>query len=222
MSSYVRPSPGAIATATAVAVVIALGLADLGAAPRDDGQGRATAKPARRISTAAKCSSDLGVGVTGRRRYCDVLVAKTGAASISMAIPPHTGAATLMFDLHNRFTVPPKGVEPADAFVRAAAVVAVVRPMGQVIDRAAVRREYRTTEDLFDRLAGGSPPTGYKAVAPGFPEAVRITIPAGVESVGIVGVRLEFATRAGRGTAEAPQRPIAIVSNLRIDYLPAR
>lgn len=205
-----------------VLATLAVLVADLAAGPLAAGQGRATAKPARRMTTTAACSSDLGLGVTGRRRYCDVLVAKTGAASISMPIPAHIGAATLMFDLHNRFTVPPKGAEPADAFIRAAAIVAVVRPMGQVIGRAAVRREFRTTEDLFDRLAGGSPPTGYKAVAPGFPEAVRITIPAGVESIGIVGVRLEFATRAGRGTADAPQRPIAIVSNLRIDYAPVR
>mgnify|MGYP001370439253 CR=1 FL=1 len=43
----------------------------------------------------------------GRSRWRPlVIVASVAADSVSVAIPPHTGAATLSFDLHNRFTVP--------------------------------------------------------------------------------------------------------------------
>jgi hypothetical protein len=186
-------------------------------------QRKPAAPPRPMLTTSATCVSDLGMGVTSRRRYCDVMVAKTGAASVEMVIPTHVGAATLMFDLHNRFNVPPAGTAVGDAFQRAVALVAVVRPMGQLIDRAAVRREFRTIQDLFDRLGGGPPAAPVKAVAPGFPEPIRITIPAGVASIGIVGVRLEASTLAvPRGVADAPGRPIAMVSNLRIEYTPVR
>jgi hypothetical protein len=40
--------------------------------------------------------------------------------------------------------------------------------------------------------------------------------------VGVVGVRLTVLTRSGEETFEAPGRPVAIVSNLRIQYTPAR
>jgi hypothetical protein len=61
-----------------------------------------------------------------------------------------------------------------------------------------------------------------KAVAPGPAEPIRFTIPAGVSTVGIVGTRLEVLTRAtGTQTFETPGRPVAIVSNLRLDYTPS-
>ena len=186
-------------------------------------QRKPEAPPRRLVSTIVTCASDLGQGVTSRRRYCDVIIAKTGAASVEMPIPAHAGSATLSFDLHNRFAVPPVGTSAADAFVRAVAVVAVVRPMGQVIERVAVRREFRTVQDVFDRIGGGPTPASVKAVAPGHPESLKVTIPAGIASIGIVGVRLESATLAvPRLTSDAPGRPVALVSNLRIEYVAAR
>jgi hypothetical protein len=41
-----------------------------------------------------------------------------------------------------------------------------------------------------------------------------------VSEIGIVGVRLEVLTRNGRDTFDTPGRPVAIVSNLRIEYRP--
>jgi hypothetical protein len=98
----------------------------------------------------------------------------------------------------------------------------VIQPGGEVVGRAAVVREFRAVKDLFDQIGGGSRPGGIKAVAPGPAEAVRFTIPAGVSTIGLAGVRLRVLTRAGEETFEAPGRPVAIVSNLRIQYTPAR
>jgi hypothetical protein len=52
---------------------------------------------------------------------------------------------------------------------------------------------------------------------------VRFTIPAGVSTVGVVGARLKVLTRLnGAETFDTPGRPVAIVSNLRLEYTPAR
>ena len=185
-------------------------------------QGR-TSKPAPRPVTGGTptCASDLGSGLTSRRTYCDVLITKSGQDSVFMSIPAHTGPATLLFDLHNRFTVPASGTPAGDWFMRATALVAVVRPTGQVIERVAVRGEFRTIKDLFDRISGGTPPGGIKAVAPGRAESLRVTIPASLNGAGIVGLKLEYSTLAQpNGTADTPGRPIAIVSNVRVEYVP--
>jgi hypothetical protein len=138
-----------------------------------------------------------------------------------VTIPSRTGAATLHFDLHNRFTVPALAVPPLLAFARHEALVSVIQPSGDVIGRAAVLREFRSVTDLFDQIGGGGRPGGVKAVAPGAPEAVRFTVPASVSTVGIVGIRLKVLTRSGEETFETPGRPVAIVSNLRVQYTPA-
>jgi hypothetical protein len=183
---------------------------------------RATGRGAiGRVTTDVQCAADLGTGVKSRRTFCDVLVANTPAGSVMMTIPPRTGAATLHFDLHNRFTVPALAVPALLAFARHEAMVRVIQPAGDVIGSAAVLREFRSVTDLFDQIGGGGRPGGVKAVAPGAAEAVRFTIPASVSTVGIVGVRLKVLTRAGEETFEAPGRPVAIVSNLRIQYTPA-
>ncbi len=181
-------------------------------------QTRGAKPPARRNSTAFTCAADLGTGVASRRRFCDVIVASVAADSVTVTIPPHTGAATLSFDLHNRFSVPAGQVDAAQAFAHHVAVVAVIRQTGDVIDRAAVARDYRSPSDLFDRISGSARGAAPKAVAPGAPQAVRVTIPAGVGAIGIVGTRLEEWRPAGRGAFDSPGRAIAIVSNVRVEY----
>jgi hypothetical protein len=158
--------------------------------------------------------------VKTRRRFCDVIIASTARDSVSVTIPPHTGAAALLFDLHNRFTVPPASADLAQAFLRNTAVIAVIRPTGEVIDRAAVSREFRTVSDLFDRIGGAGRGAAPKVVAPGQAQAVRVEIAAGISVVGIVGTRLEEWRATGRGVFDNPDRPIAMVSNLRIEYIP--
>lgn len=182
--------------------------------------GATQARQVPKVTTEARCAADLGAGEQSRRRFCDVVISTVGADSVVMPIPEHEGPATLLMDLHNRFTVPPAGVAPGDAFERHTVVVAVLRPSGEVIERAAVVREFRTVQDLFDRVSGGGRQGGVKGVAPGPPEQVRITIPAGVNAIGIVGVRLQLLSRDADQTYDAPGRPVAIVSNLRIEYAP--
>ena len=175
----------------------------------------ATTKP--RVVTRpqpAVCASDLGAGVKTRRRFCDVIIATTPADSIAMTLPARTGTAAIMFDLHNRFTVPPPKTAPAQAFTSETAVVAIVRSTGDVIERAVVSREYRTPADLFDRLAGAN------ATAPGQGVPVRITVPAGVTAIGLVGVRLEEWKASGRGAFATPRRSIALASNFRLEFTP--
>jgi hypothetical protein len=170
------------------------------------------------ITTTVDCAAGLGSGVETRRTFCDVLIGTRPKDSVAMTIPPHTGAATLQFDLHNRFAVPPVMTQSALTFMHDEAVVAVVRADGAVLARAAVSRDFRTPRDLFDRLTGGGRPGGVKAVAPGLPEPIRVTIPAGVSSIGLVGTRLRIWRSGSDQTFDAPGRPIAIVSNARIDF----
>ena len=203
----------------AIGTAAFLSAAAVSAAMPADQRGAARSTVTRAVTNAA-CASDLGAGLKTRRRFCDVIIASTARESVSVAIPPHAGAAVLLFDLHNRFTVPPASADLAQAFMRNTAVIAVIRPTGEVIEPAAVSREYRTTADLFDRIAGagrGSPP---KIVAPGQAQAVRVEIPAGITSVGIVGTRLEEWRSTGRGSYDTPNKAIAMVSNLRLEYIP--
>ena len=173
----------------------------------------------RRTSTVVTCAADLGAGLKTKRQFCDVVIAASGEGSVTMAIPAHTGTATLLFDLHNRFLVPIVTLDPSVAFTRHLAVVSVIRPTGEAIEQVAVMREFRSNDDLFDTIGGGGRPGGIKAVAPSEPEAVRVTIPAGIDYVSIVGVRLDVTTRtSNKETFDSPGRAIAIVSNLRIQY----
>jgi hypothetical protein len=56
-----------------------------------------------------------------------------------------------------------------------------------------------------------------KAVAPIGNESVVVTIPADVQEVSLLGEVLESTTAAGREVA-APGRPVAIVSNMQVEY----
>lgn len=172
---------------------------------------------ATKVSLDVTCPADLGKGVKSKRAFCDVTVGTDPATGIVMRVPPHTGPSTLRFDLHNRFTVSGATLP----FARATALVAVLNGSnGAMIERAAVLSELRAELDLFDRIAGTGP-GGSKTVAPGRAEGVKITLPAGVTSISIVGVRLELTDKSGRAEYATPGRPVAIASNFRIDYTPA-
>jgi hypothetical protein len=200
-------------------IAFVIGVAAWIAAPALTAQ-QSSPAPGSRISTAVKCAADLGRGEKSRRQFCDVLVSGAGPQSIVVPVPAHSGDATLMFDLHNRFTVPAQSLAPADAFSRQSALVAVVGPAGQVIGRGAVSREYRTLDDLFDRIGGGGAAGGVKAVAPGYAEPVRVAVPEAVSVVSIVGLRLEEESKSGPAVYDAPGRPVALASNFRIEYIP--
>lgn len=202
---YTRDSMRAVVTIVLALSVVALPSAQRGA----------------RVSTSVECAATLGAGVKSRRTFCDVLIGARPTDSVYVPIPRHVGVATLLFDLHNRFTVPAVAVPGPLTFARHEAVVSVIKPTGETLSRAAVVREFRMLSDLFDQIAGGVRPGGVKSVGPGPAESIRVTVPAGISSVGIVGERLKVMTRASEETFETPGRPVAIVSNVRIEYRPA-
>lgn len=174
--------------------------------------------PANKIITESQCASGLGRGVKSRRAFCDIIATTDPTKGDAMRVPPHTGASTLRFDLHNRFAVAGK-VLP---FARASALVAVLDGnSARVIDRAAVVSELHRELDLFDRIIGTGP-GGTKTIAPGRAQPVTLKIPAATASLSIVGIRVELTTKDGTEVFSSPGRPIAIVSNLRLEYTPAK
>ena len=101
------------------------------------------------------------------------------------------------------------------------AVIGVLTLKGDLLGRGAVQTEFRSAKDLFERISGGAGPGRVKAVAPLGNELVRIEIPQEVEEVSLLGEVLEAKTAIGRETA-SPGRPVAIVSNLQMEYRPAK
>jgi hypothetical protein len=167
------------------------------------------------------CPESLGTGVKSGAHYCFVLAGRDPAEGVLVAIPPHTGEATLTFDLHNRHTYSEEQMRAGRGFASYTAVIGVLTLKGDLIDRAAVQTEFRSARDIHERISGGAGPGGVKAVTPVGVEHVRITIPAGVDQVSLLGEILEATTPAGRESA-APGRPVAIVSNVMVEYRPRR
>lgn len=189
----------------------------LSAAPEP--QARKGKTPATKMSTSVDvtCPAELGKGVKSKREFCDLAISTDPTAGVVLRVPPHTGASTLLFDLHNRFPVSGTTLP----FANASALVAILNGNnGKIIERAAVAGELRKELDLFDRIAGAGPGDN-KTVAAGRAQSVKVTLPAAVTSVSIVGVRLEITTKDGRTEFTTPGRPVAIGSNFRIEYAPA-
>ena len=202
-------------------VLLLFGGADPGAQRR-----RTPPKPAPRpvpLQTQAaevKCEEPLGKGMKTGASYCFVLAGRDPAEGVIVTLPPHSGPATLMFDLHNRHTYSEEDVRAGRAYSRYAAGIGVLTMKGELISRAAVQSEFRTATDLHERISGGAGPSGAKAVAPIGRELVYITIPQDVNQVSLLGEILDAVTAAGRETA-TPGRTVAVVSNIRVEYRPA-
>jgi hypothetical protein len=167
-----------------------------------------------------KCPETLGTGVRTGASFCFVLAGADPAAGVLVTIPPHAGPATLVFDLHNRHTFSEEDVRAGRGFAKYTAVIGVLTMNKDLLSRGAVQTEFRTAADLYDRITGGAGPGGVKAVAPLGRETVSVTIPAGVDTVSLLGEVLDATTAAGRETA-TPGRTVAIVSNVRVEYRPA-
>jgi hypothetical protein len=184
-----------------------------------------TAKPAppappKTEPAQIKCAEVLGTGVHTKENFCFVLAGRDPAQGVLVTIPPHTGTATLTFHLHNRHTYSEEEMRAGRGFAKYTAVVGVLTLTGDLLGRGAVQSEFRSAKDLYDRVSGGAGPGGVKAVAPIGDEIAVITIPANIEQVSLLGEVLEATTAAGReGTATG--RPVAIVSNLEVEYRPA-
>jgi hypothetical protein len=180
----------------------------------------AAAKPVPKTEPAeVKCPEELGTGVRTKATFCFVLAGRDPAEGVIVTIPPHT-QATLTFDIHNRHTYSEEEIRAGRGFAKYTAVIGVLSMKGDLLGRGAVQSEFRTAKDLYDRIGGGAGPGGTKAVAPLGNELVSITVPAGVDQVSLLGEVLDAATAAGREVA-SPGRPVAIVSNVQVTYLPA-
>lgn len=176
--------------------------------------------PLKTEPAAVRCAEVLGTGVKTNATYCFVLAGRDPAEGVLISVPPHSGEATLTFDLHNRHTYSEEEMRAGRNFARYSAVVGVLTMKGELLDRGAVQTEFRTARDLFERIAGGAGPGGVKAVAPLGREQVSIPLPEGVDQVSLLGEVFEAVSAAGRETA-APGRPVALVSNANVAYRPA-
>ena len=171
-------------------------------------------------SVDIRCPAVLGIGVVTDLVFCDVLAQQDPTLGIIVVLPPRTGEARLSFNLHNRHTYSEDEVRRGRAYARYLAEVAVASPLGDVLARRYVLNEFRTAEDLFDRVGGGAGPDGLKAVAPTGVERVFVTIPPDLEQVVIVGQTLELTGIDGNAERIwSPGRPVAVISDMTLEYL---
>lgn len=216
---------------TSVRIVMALAGSVLATASLAGPQESAARPDARPVAPAAQavrtepadvaCPAILGYGVKTARQFCDVVNGSNAAAGIMIKIPPHRGTATLHFDLHNRHTYSEQQVRAGRAFARYIASTGVFLPDNTLLRRAVIDSEFRTEADLFDRVGGGAGPAGLKAVAPTGIESISVELPAGTSNVSIIGERLTAMTYDGTRVFSAPGVPIAVISNVVVEYRPA-
>ena len=186
------------------------------------GTARPPAVPLKKEAPEFTCPAPLGTGVTTKRAYCDVLVGRDPAAGILITLPPHQGDVTLTFDLHNRHTYSEEQMrDPRSAFSRYTASIGALTLDNTLISRAVVQSEFRRVTDLFERIGGGAGPAGLKAVAPTATQPISLTIPAAETRVSILGEKLTVERAEGAATYNATGRPIAILSNVMVEYRPA-
>lgn len=210
-----------------IALTLALVVAAAGAT---SGQGRKAARkappppppppPLITVAPETVCPTPLGAGVTTKVAFCDIMTGRDPAAGMLIELPPHTGPVTLTFDLHNRHTYSEEQMKTNRAFARYTATVGVLAMDNTLISRAAVQNEFRKPADLIDRIGGGAGPGGVKAVAPTGSESIVVTIPESESRVSILGEKLTYERVDGAATYTSPGRPIAIVSNVMIEYRP--
>jgi hypothetical protein len=182
---------------------------------------RAPAAPAlTKAAPEMTCPTPLGTGVTSGRQFCDVLTGRDVQGGILIKLPPHRGPVTLTFDLHNRHTYSEEQVEAGRAYTKYTATIGVLTMDNTLISRAVVQNEFRTAADLVDRVSGGAGPGGVKAVAPTGTEAISIAIPDGEDEVSILGEKVTVERLDGTATYTQSGRPIAVISNVMIEYRP--
>lgn len=177
--------------------------------------------PPKTEPAAITCPNPLGDGVQSKKSFCDVLTGRAPADGILVTIPPHTGAATLTFDLHNRHMYSEELIKSNRGYRRYTATIGVLTMDNTLLSRAVVQNEFRTAGDLVDRITGGAGPGGVKAVAPTGLETVSITIPMGETEVSILGEKLSVVRLDGVENFSLPGQPVAIISNVMLEYRPA-
>jgi hypothetical protein len=174
----------------------------------------------KKVAPEMTCPAPLGVGVKTKLSFCEVMAGRDPAAGMIIQIPPHRGIATLTFDLHNLHTYSEEQVKAHRAFARYTATIGVLTLDNTLLSRAVVQNEFRAASDLIDRVGGGAGPGGVKAVAPTGAEPITVMIPEGELSVSLLGEKLAVERIDGPATYSQPGRPIALVSNVMLEYRP--
>jgi hypothetical protein len=160
--------------------------------------------------------------VKTKRLYCDVLTGRDPKEGILVKFPPHRGGLTLKFNLHNRHTYSEEEVRMKRAFASYLSGIGVLTLDNTLLTRAAVASEFRKPEDLLERISGGAGPGGVKAVAPVGVEPIAVEIPANIDEVTILGEKLSVVrVDAQPANYSAPGRPIAVISEVTVEYAPA-
>ena len=168
------------------------------------------------------CPSPLGVGVTTKLTYCDVLTGRDPKEGIIIKLPPRRGPLTLKFKLHNRHTYSDEEVQMKRAFSSYTASIGLLTLDNTLLTRAVVASEFRKPDDLLERIGGGAGPGGVKAVAPIGTEAISFELPADVEEISVLGEKLIVVRGDGvPATYSASGRPIAVISDATVEYVPA-
>jgi hypothetical protein len=151
-----------------------------------------------------------------------VLTARDPKNGILIKLPPHRGPVTLRFNLHNRHTYSEEEVRMKRAYASYIAGIGVLTLDNTLLTRAAVAAEFRRPEDLLERISGGAGPGGVKAVAPIGVEPIALQLAAELNEVTILGEKLEVVGADGQpATYSASGRPIAIISDVTVEYTPA-
>ena len=166
------------------------------------------------------CQSSLGVGVKTQLTFCDVMTGRDPAGGVLIKLPPHRGPVTLTFDLHNRQTYSEEQVRARRAYAHYTATIGVLTMDNTLISRAVVQNEFRTADDLVDRIGGGAGADGVKAVAPTGTASISITIPEAEQEVSLLGEKLSVERVDGKATYTSAGRPIAVISNVMVSYRP--
>ena len=194
-------------------------------APRPATRKPATAKPLPPVTEPAmvNCPVMLGDGVRDGVSYCDVVIGRDPMGGIVIPFPPHQGPVTVTFNLHNRHTYSEEQVRTNRAYHRYTATIGVLALDNTLLSRFYVQNEFRTPADLVDRIRGGSGPGGLKAVAPTGTEPITIVVTEddAKDGVSILGERLSVVRVDGADSFTAPGRPIAVISNVMLEYRPA-
>ena len=184
----------------------------------------ATAPPVAltKIAPPLICPAPLGVGVKTQVSFCEVLAGRDPQGGVLVKIPTRRGPATLTFDLHNLHLYSEDQVKAKRAYTLYTATIGVMTMDNTLIRRAVVQSEFRTAADLLDRVGGGAGPGGVKAVAPTGVESIVVTIPEGEDQVSLLGEKVTVeGINAPSTTFAQPGRPVAVVSNVMIEYRPA-
>jgi hypothetical protein len=180
----------------------------------------APAAATKKVVPEMTCAAPLGVGVKTKLSFCEVMAGRDPAGGTIIRIPPHKGPATLTFDLHNLHTYSEEQVKAHRAYARYTATIGVLTLDNTLISRAVVQNEFRAAGDLVDRVGGGAGPGGVKAVAPTGTESITVVIPEAELSVSLLGEKLAVERIDGPATYSQPGRPIAVVSNVMLEYRP--